>query len=145
MRHILVASLFLSTALLNAQSIAKGQGAILEARNMAPVSVATDAVAAVPARRVSTGVTTPKLISMPTVKVSTAEFPGNTAKNQFVVVHFTVSEKGIPENVKLVRSVSQTVDSRIMAAVQGYRFSPATLNEQAVAQDMNLTVKFDEK
>ena len=144
MRHILVASLFLSTALLNAQSIAKGQGAILEARNVAPVPVASDIVAAHP-RRVSTGVTTPKLISMPTIKVSTNEFPGNNASNKFVVVHFTVNEKGVPENVKLVKSVNPTVDGRILAAIEGYRFRPATLNETAVAQDMNLTVKFEQK
>jgi TonB family protein len=144
MRHILVASLFLSTALLNAQSIAKGQGAVLEAHNVAPAPLASDVVAAHP-RRVSTGVTAPKLISMPTVRVSTTEFPGNVAKDKFVVVHFTVDEKGTPKNVKLVKSVNQVVDARILATVGDYRFSPATLNEQAVAQDMNLTVKFEQK
>ncbi|HWT66805.1 MAG TPA: TonB family protein [Terracidiphilus sp.] len=142
MHKILASTLFLSTALLPAQTVANGQGAVLLAKNSEPAVVASD-VPAAHARRVSTGVTAPKLISGPAVRVAISDFPSQNLSFQHVVVSFKVDEKGVPQNVHLVKSINQTVDARILAAVRDYRFEPATLDDQVVAMDVNLNVNFE--
>lgn len=142
MHKILAASLFLSTVLLPAQTVVNGQGAVLVAKNSEPTVAASD-VPMAHARRVSTGVIAPKLLSSPTVRVALSDFPTENLSTQHVVVAFRVDEKGVPQNVHLLKSVNQTVDSRILAAVREYRFEPATLDDQTVAMDVNLNVNFE--
>jgi TonB family protein len=77
--------------------------------------------------------------------VSAADFPTNDLAAQHMVVSFRVDENGAPQNVHLVKSVSQTVDERVMAAVRQYRFVPATLDDQIVPVDVNLVINFQEK
>lgn len=152
MRNILVAGLFLSTVLVNAQTATKGQGAMLFASNEAGVSTAapsptsaTDVSATPRPRRISTGVTGPKLISEPNLRVSKADFPGVDLATQHAVVSFRVDENGAPQNIHLVKSAGQTVDARVLEAVRQYRFAPASLDDQAVAMDVNLIVNFTER
>jgi TonB family protein len=149
MRRIIVSTLFLSTVLLNAQTGTKGQSVTLVAHNDAANSLAaqpvTDVNTSVRARRVSTGVTWPKLISEPAFSLSTADFPTHDLATQHMVVSFRVDESGAPQNVHLVKSVSQTVDERVLAAVRQYRFVPGTLDDQVVPLDVNLMVNFQEK
>lgn len=143
MRRIIVASFLLSSALLVAQSVAKAQSASLVARNEATnASGATDVSTSTQPRRISTGVTGPKLLSEPTVNVITADFPTEDLASQHMVVSFRVDEKGTPVNVRLLKSVNQTVDNKVLEAVRQYRFAPATLDEQAVPMDVNLVVNF---
>jgi len=153
MRNILVAGLFLSTVLVNAQTATKGQGATLVARNEAgastvapsPESSATDVSATPRPRRISTGVIGPKLISEPNLHVSKADFPTADLATQHAVVSFRVDENGAPQNVHLLKSAGQIVDERVMQAVRQYRFAPATLDDQVVAMDVNLVVNFTEQ
>ena len=148
MRRIIVSTLLLSSVLLHAQTGTKGQSATLVAHNDAASAVtasATDVNATTPARRISTGVTWPKLISEPTLSVSSADFPTPNLAAQHVVVGFRVDETGAPQNVHLVKSVSQTVDERVLAAVRQYRFVPGTLDDQKVPVDVNLVINFQEK
>ncbi|MGO9940359.1 MAG: TonB family protein [Terracidiphilus sp.] len=152
MRRIIVSTLLLSTVLLHAQTGTKGQSATLVAHNdanastaSATASPATDVDTTTPARRISTGVTWPKLISEPTLSVSSADFPTPNLAAQHVVVGFRVDETGAPQNVHLVKSVSQTVDERVLAAVRQYRFVPGTLDDQKVPVDVNLVINFQEK
>lgn len=142
MRIILVASLFLSTALLNAQEVTKGQGGTLVAHNEATNSAATDVPTATTARRISTGVISPKLISEPVFKVALGDFATEDLGAQHVVVAFRVDQNGTPQNLHLLKSVNPTVDSKVLAAVRGYRYAPATLDEVAVPMDVNLVVSF---
>jgi TonB family protein len=62
-----------------------------------------------------------------------------------MLVGFRVDEKGIPQNVHLLQSVSQAVDERVLEAVRQYRFIPAKLDDQNVEIDINLVVNFAEK
>ncbi|HTB95888.1 MAG TPA: TonB family protein [Terracidiphilus sp.] len=143
MRRILVASFLLSSALLGAQSAAKAQSATLVARSEATnASEATDVPTATHPRRISTGVTAPKLISGSVVKVATTDFPTEDLSTQHVVVSFRVDEKGTPLNVHLLKSVNQSVDGKVLEAVRQYRFAPATLDDEAVPMDVNLLVSF---
>ena len=146
MRRILVSSLFLSTVLLNAQANTKGQRITLEARNdAAPAAAATDVNSTSQTRRVSTGVTWPKLISQPSLSVSTADFPTQDLGVQHVVVGFRVDTNGTPQNVHITKSVNQSVDERVMTIVRNSRYSPATLDEQNVPVDINLLVNFQKR
>jgi TonB family protein len=146
MRRIIVSTLFLSTVLLHAQTGTKGQSATLVAHNDAANSLAaqpvTDVSTASHARRVSTGVTWPKLISEPSLSVSAADFPTTDLATQHMVVSLRVDESGAPQNVRLVKSVNQTVDERVLDAVRQYRFVPGKLDDQNVAVDVNLLVNF---
>lgn len=147
MRRIILSTLFLSTALVHAQTSTPGQGVTLEARNNETSASAASTDASIPttARRISTGVTFPKLISTPTVSLSAADFPRIDLAAQHMVVSFRVDENGAPQNVRLVKSVSQAVDERVLAAVRQYRFAPGTLDNQTVAVDVNLVVNFQQK
>src|SRR5579863_6489272 len=109
MRSILVSTLFLSTVLLHGQTSTNGQSATLEARNTTAntLSADTDAGLAPQARRVSTGVVYPKLISGPKVTVSTTDFATPNLSTQQAIVNFRVDENGVPQNVHLVKSVNQ--------------------------------------
>lgn len=142
MRNILVSSLFLSAVLLPAQTVTNGQGATLIARNDSAPAVAASDVSTTSARRVTTGVTEPKLISEPVVRVSLSDFPTTDLATQHMVVSFRVDEKGIPQNVHLLKSINQSVDGRVLAAVRDYRFEPAKLDDQAVAMDVKLAINF---
>lgn len=148
MRNIIVSTLLLSSVLLHAQTGTKGQSVTLVAHNDAASAVtasATDVNSTTPARRISTGVTWPKLISEPALSVSAADFPTNDLAAQHMVVSLRVDQNGAPQNVHLVKSVNQTVDERVMAAVRQYRFVPATLDDQIVPVDVNLVINFQEK
>lgn len=149
MRRILMSSLFLSTALLHAQANTKGQQVTLEARNetaSAPVAAApqpaVDVNANVPARRVTTGVMGPKLISRQPLTVSAADFPNQDLEAAQVVLSFRVDTNGTPQNIHILKSVNQSVDERVMTAVRSSRYTPASLDDQNVALDVNLVVNF---
>jgi TonB family protein len=150
MRRILVASLFLSTVLLPAQTVTQGQGATLVARNDSSagsavpdsMNAATDVTTAPAGRRISTGVTAPKLISEPNIHLAVADFPTADLATQHIVVSFRVDQFGVPQNVHLLKSAGQNVDERVLTAVRGYRFEPAQLDDQAVSMNMNLVVNF---
>jgi TonB family protein len=143
MRRILISTLFLSAVLLHAQTATNGQSAMLMANAASSsASPATDTASLPSTRRISTGVVWPKLISEPNVSVSTADFPNPDLSAQHVIVSFRVNEKGVPENVHLLKSVNQTIDARVLNAVRQYRFEPGTLDDQKVAVDVNLVVRF---
>jgi TonB family protein len=150
MRRILVSTLLLSAAFLHAQKGTQGQSVTLEARNSTVTSLSDAAPAttdsgSAASRRISTGVTWPKLISEPNVSISSADFPTHDLTAQHLVVSFRVDEKGEPQNVHLLKSVNQAVDGRILAAVRQYRFIPGTLDDQNVPVDVNLIVNFEQK
>ena len=153
MRRIFISSLFLSTVLLHAQADTKGQRAVLEARNEAASAPAvaapqppTDVNSSPQARRISTGVTWPKLISKPNLTVSTADFSATQDLSaEQVVLSFKVDENGTPQNIHVIHSVNQNVDERVMAAVRNSRYTPATLDDRTVPVDLNLVVNFQKR
>jgi TonB family protein len=153
MRGIILATLLSSSVLLNGQTVAKGQSVTLEARSgtlnaltaNASAEASTDVSTTGHARRTSTGVTWPKLISEPALILSAEDFPTHDLAAQHMVVSLRVDENGAPQNVHLVKSVNQTVNERVLAAVRQYRFVPGTLDDQNVPIDLNLIINFEEK
>ena len=143
MRNLFVASLLVSAALLNAQQVTKGQSDVYVAHNdSATAATSADLSSAPHVRKISTGVIGPKLLSESTLHVAVADFASQNPTAKQAIVSFKVDEAGVPQNVRLVKSVNQTVDSRVLAAVSQYRYVPAKLDEQAIPMDVNLVINF---
>ena len=66
-----------------------------------------------------------------------AKFSGN------VVVSLIVGADGEPRNVHVLRGVGMGLDEKAVAAVQQYRFKPATRNGKPVAVYLNVDVNFE--
>jgi TonB family protein len=148
MRRILIASLFVSTVLLHAQTATKGQGATLEASNSAPTALATpasasDADATITMRRVSSGAIQPHLLSTPVANVTRADFNSFDPSTQQMMVYVQLNAKGVPQSVQVVKAVNPTVDRRILEAVSRYHFSPGMVDNVPVASDLYLKINFN--
>jgi hypothetical protein len=94
-----------------------------------------------PSSRISSGVVAPKLVY--TVDIPTE---GNlswklTKTSRTVVVGMLVDEKGIPSNLKIVRSLGESMDKDVLAAVSQYRFRPGTLDQQPASVPVELQIE----
>ncbi len=150
MRKLFVSILVFSTVLLHAQTRTNGQGVTMEATNASSTALpspaaaptATDVNGSYPARRISTGVIAPKLISNPKIVVATTDFADEDLSLQKAVVSLKVNQEGSTQNVKMLQSVNPTVDARVLAAVRDFHFAPATLDGEAVPMDVQLVIQF---
>jgi TonB family protein len=110
---------------------------------LAPVAMyaaPAEAAASGSAIRISTGVIGPAVINSSDFAVSADALSGVPVDNPAVVLALRVNERGITENVHVVRSVNSRVDAQVLQAVREFRFKPATLDQQPVPVDLNLTV-----
>jgi hypothetical protein len=125
MRRILTASLVLSSVLFPA---------LASASTPAPEATAAQPI------RVSTGVTSPSLLTPITLDVpstySWQTLPGNAT----VGVSLVVDEKGNAHNVQVTRSLTPFWDARIADAISKAHYRPASLDEQSIPMTLNLTV-----
>jgi TonB family protein len=116
---------------------------ILLSTMLAPVAIqanASDMGASTPAIRISTGVVAPAIINSGDFAVSADAMADVVVDRPAVVLALRVNEKGLAENVHVVRSVNPRVDAQVLAAARGFRFHPATLDQQPVPVDLHLTV-----
>ncbi len=86
------------------------------------------------------------------VKAPVAKFtppPANSAIAEYekyqgiVVVNIVVASDGTVHNVRLLRALGMGLDDFALAAVQTWRFQPATHNKEPVAVEMNIEVAFN--
>lgn len=90
--------------------------------------------------RVSTGVTTPKLIhSVDVVADPTTNWCLLSNSCKFVV-GMTVDKTGKPSNLKIVQSGAKDLDQNVLAAVSKYRFTPGLVSNQPVETPVFLQV-----
>jgi TonB family protein len=91
-------------------------------------------------KRISTGVTTPKLI----YKVNVVTDPDGTGRlvndDTKVVVGMIVDKTGKPSDLKIIQSAGAGVDASVLAAVSQYRFTPGMVSNQPIATPLNLEV-----
>ncbi|MFZ0595084.1 MAG: energy transducer TonB [Bryobacteraceae bacterium] len=59
-----------------------------------------------------------------------------------VVLHLVISADGLPENIKVTRSLDPGLDEKAVEAVTQWRFAPATKNGEAVAVEATIEVNF---
>jgi protein TonB len=73
------------------------------------------------------------------------EFSEEARKAKFmgvVTVNLIVDQKGLPENVHILRGVGMGLDQKAVDAVKQYRFKPAMLGGKPVAVEVNVEVDF---
>jgi periplasmic protein TonB len=86
------------------------------------------------------GVTQPRPIYEPDPDYSEA---ARKAKYQgAVVLWLVVGADGLPHNIRVQRSLGMGLDEKAIAAVNTWRFQPATLNGRPVAVEVNVQVSF---
>jgi TonB family protein len=123
---LLTAALALSPALLHAQPLT--------------AAAASDATGSSHPFRVSTGVVPPQLVHSIAVP-SDMDWEWKLAGNERTAeVSLTVDAYGRPTNVKIVKSAGVDLDRNVLEAVGQYRFTPATVSNQAAPMDVDLTL-----
>ena len=126
MRRILVTSLMLVPMLLPAAAVASQS--------------ANESSAPTPARRLSTGVTLPKIVYTTDVSMPSDSFDQITPTEAKVVLSLNVDAQGKAQNVQVVNSVNAKLDEHVIDAVRQFRWRPGTLDNQPVPVDLNLIV-----
>jgi TonB family protein len=121
MRKVLVAILSLSSLALHAQAN-------------------TPAQTQPQVKRISTGVTAPKLIYKVDVVADSTETARLINDDTKVVVGMIVDKTGKPSDLKIIKSAGAGVDASVLAAVSQYRFAPGTVSNQPIATPLNLEV-----
>jgi TonB family protein len=125
MRPTLLASLLLSPMLVAASAVAS--------------QPKSDAPAPAEYHRISTGIAVPAIVDS-TFRIPAGSLGETGAASAKVVLSLNVDEKGNAKNVRVVKSANPTLDARVVTAVLQSHFRPATLDHQAIAVDMDLTV-----
>jgi TonB family protein len=91
-------------------------------------------------KRISTGVTAPKLIYKVDVVADSTETARLINDDTKVVVGMIVDKTGKPSDLKIIKSAGAGVDASVLAAVSQYRFTPGTVSNQPIATPLNLEV-----
>jgi hypothetical protein len=126
MRHILTSTIVLSSLLLPAAAFASTS-------NDVPTAATTTL-------RVSTGVIEPVLQNSLTLVTPVGSSASDIPAFAQVGVSFVVDEKGLPEKIQVTKSLSPIWDSQVVSAVSKLHYRPASIDDQKIPVDMNLTV-----
>jgi TonB family protein len=128
MRKLIVAILSLSSFMLHAQASTPAQTQV--ASNGSAPQV----------KRVSTGVTPPKLIYKVDVEADSSGAARLINDDTKVVVGMIVDKTGKPSDLKILKSAGAGVDASVLAAVSQYRFTPGMVSNEPIASPLNLEV-----
>lgn len=93
-----------------------------------------------PAIRITTGVIPPVVLNSSNFTVTSDALAGVGLDKPSIVLSLKVDEKGYTQNVRVVRSINPRVDAQVLEAVRDFRFRPATLDQQPVPVNLQLTV-----
>ena len=147
MRKVIVATLALTPMLLHAQANSPVQPqasapATLQSKLVKPNDFTAEPGAATTTTptRISTGVVAPKLIYTVNVQATSDYATDLFLNDQKAVVGMNVDKNGVPSDLKIVKSVSPTMDKNLLVAVSKYRFKPAMLDGAPTAIQLNLEV-----
>jgi TonB family protein len=91
-------------------------------------------------RRVSSGVTPPKLIETVDIVSDNDRIWVITGQTRKVVVDMLVDKSGKPSNLKIVESAGSDMDKNVLGAVSHYRFRPGTLDHAPATMPMKLEI-----
>ena len=93
-----------------------------------------------PVTRVANGVTPPRILKSPDPEYSAAA--RNSRVMGSVVLWLVVNTKGLPEQIKVQKSLGYGLDRNALEAVKKWKFAPATKNGKPVAVIINVEVNF---
>jgi TonB family protein len=91
--------------------------------------------------QIASQVKPPVAIQTPDIEFPKDLLPANVAPH--FVVGLVVDQRGLPQNIRMIRGMSDTLDRYALEAVRQYRFNPATLNGQPVAVALNIEINID--
>jgi TonB family protein len=92
-------------------------------------------------RPVSTGVTVPQLVYSSKISISPEELPAAYSTQARLVLKFNLDKTGTPQDIQVVKPLTQPIDAKVVEAVRHFRWTPAVLNNQTVPIEMNLIVQ----
>jgi len=108
----------------------------------AAAAPATQPVDAAPtSRAVSSGVTAPRLVYTPHISVPADELPLTMIAPSKVILEVNLDETGSTREIRVLHSISQSVDERIIEGVRQFRWTPAVLNNKTVPSELTLNVE----
>lgn len=144
MRTILMATLALAPVLVHAQSQSPAQprGAnaqVLESKLITPKAVES-ASAANTTQVVPSNLLAPKLIKWTAIRDDRREWNTTRLHESCVTVSMTVTEQGVPADLKVVDSEDPLLNRSVLDAVANYRFTPGTLDSRPTAIPLLLKV-----
>jgi TonB family protein len=90
--------------------------------------------------RVGNGVSAPAVLRK--VEADYSEDARRQRLQGVVVVQFVIDEQGVPENLKVTRSLDAGLDQKAVEAVAKWRFSPAMKDGKAVPVIVSVEVNF---
>jgi TonB family protein len=88
----------------------------------------------------ATEASAPKLTRAVEVELSDSELAEQPAVSN-VVVRAIVDENGVPRNVQVTQSGGSLIDRKVLAAVNQYRFKPATVDNRATWATVSIAIK----
>ena len=87
------------------------------------------------------GITPPRVTHQVTPQTNPDDQKGFRISG-IVVVGLTVSSKGEPKDVHVVKSLDKSIDEGAVAAVKQWHFDPARKGDQAVAVHITVEIRF---
>jgi TonB family protein len=105
-----------------------------------PITQMNDASAS-SSRPISTGVTSPRLVYTTSVNIPANEMPATLGSSTKVVLKVSLDATGSPSSVQVLRPATPEIDQRVVNAVRHFRWTPAVLNNQAIPDELTLTVE----
>ena len=144
MRIVLMATLVLAPALVHAQSQSPAQprGAnapVLESKLVTPNAV--DGTPSGNVTQLTSHLFAPKLVKWTNIKEDQHNWDMRRYHVSSVTVSMTVTEKGVPTDLKIVESEDPLLNRGVLDAVANYRFTPASLNSKPTAMTLLLKVR----
>jgi len=145
MRNILMATLAFAPVLAHAQSQSPAQPSntnapVLESKLVTPAA-ADGAAASSGALHPTSTLLLPKLIKWTNIQEDRNWQEALPAQERFFTVSMTVTESGVPTNLKVVGSEDPLLNRSVLEAVANYRFTPASLNSRPTAIPLVLKVR----
>ncbi|HEV2327101.1 MAG TPA: TonB family protein [Terracidiphilus sp.] len=93
--------------------------------------------------RVSTGVKAPIILDTAEIALPQDVAVDSLPAGAQVGLALTVDQYGVPRNIRVVKSLSPSLDESVVEAVRHFRFRPGSMDNQPVPVDLNLTVTID--
>jgi TonB family protein len=90
--------------------------------------------------RVSTGVKAPTILDTAQIALPQGMTLDALPSNAQVGLALTVDRNGVPENIRVVKSLTPSLDASVVEAVRHFHFRAGSIDNQPVPVDLNLTV-----
>ena len=124
MSRLMIASLLLSSSVLTASAMATAPSTDIP--TYSPISTSQYVA--------------PHLVSPMELHVSANDLPEGVPANASVLLHVNVDAYGHAKDIRVLRTFSPMISTRVAEAISHARFQPATFNNHQIDAPLNLVV-----